>query len=619
MTQKGFALYRYFTLISDALDTRSNLDTKELAAHLRRTSNVWSLVVDTEEVKIFAAGHGSASRTHVLPRKMGAVLGTIFLRHCDDPIISSNVTFDEEETSKIVDSAGKHLLEHYWGRFVAIFRDTANRRVMVLRDPTGTLPCFMARWRSIHLIFSDYEDCISIAPSLPVSINWTTIARVVTRQATTFVQDTALNGVSEILPGELACFLGTTVQRSIEWNPIDIALSNPIENIDSAVESLHRSVHQCVHTWAACYPSIVHRLSGGLDSSIVLSCLTSAPTQPSIIGLNYFGNAPGEDERNYAEMMAAHTGVKLIKQKLDHKIPQFESILDAHRTPRPWGYLYELEHGQFEAAVAAHHGMAQGGISGIFSGTGGDSIFCRGGANYAVTDYLFQHGLRSHLLAVAIDAARISHQSIWPFLITAVRTRARLGQAVSTTNQMPPLVCPMVHSHVFDAIKPSVCHPWLTNTNHRSVPPGIFWHASASVTPPAYYKLFSSEKSPENIFPLLSQPLVELCLRIPIFLHIQDGQDRAVARRTFINKLPTPILLRSQKGHINQHLRDLFDRNLTFVRSLMIDGELVRNNILNRDILEYWLTSSNLRNYKYFEFLCEHICTEVWLRNCRPH
>ena len=79
---------------------------------------------------------------------------------------------------------------------------------------------------------------------------------------------------------------------------------------------------------------------------------------------------------------------------------------------RPWFYLYEIEHGRFEAELAARRGA-----TGLFSGAGGDAVFFQARAELAVIDCLVRCGLRTGVLRVAADAARICHASVWSLLL----------------------------------------------------------------------------------------------------------------------------------------------------------------------------------------------------------
>ena len=114
--------------------------------------------------------------------------------------------------------------------------------------------------------------------------------------------------------------------------------------------------------------------------------------------------------------------------------------------------------------------------------------------------------------------------------------------------------------------------------------------------------------------PLLSQPLVELCLRIPTYVLIKNGIDRATARRAFAPELPPEVIKRRNKGRIDQHIRNVLDANLDFVRDLLLNGRLVREGLLNRRNLEMYLTRERSpADFEYSEILQEQLCVEAWL------
>ena len=115
--------------------------------------------------------------------------------------------------------------------------------------------------------------------------------------------------------------------------------------------------------------------------------------------------------------------------------------------------------------------------------------------------------------------------------------------------------------------------------------------------------------------PLLSQPLVELCLRMPAYLLIRSGRDRAIARRAFASELPETTIKRTAKGRVDQYVRNIVDANLDFLREFLLDGLLVREGLLNRDNLELYLTKERSpADFQYSEILHEHLCVEAWLR-----
>jgi asparagine synthase (glutamine-hydrolysing) len=129
-----------------------------------------------------------------------------------------------------------------------------------------------------------------------------------------------------------------------------------------------------------------------------------------------------------------------------------------------------------------------------------------------------------------------------------------------------------------------------------------------------FYSPFASD-DPDYVCPLLSQPLMEVCLRIPVYLHTVAGWDRALERRAFSDALPAGITLRRRKGAINAEMSAILQANLPFVRELMLDGLLVRQGLLDRRKVEQALARGNVRmSPAAGEVLGDHLSVEAWLQ-----
>lgn len=606
-------VYRYLALIWNATDSGASSLARSMAQKLEADAGAcaWTRALDCSGVLVLEAGRNAgAGAGHPLEHSAGVVLGSVFARDIDDPVRAARVAFDDAQSARIVASGGLCLFERYWGRYVAIVRSRDTDEVWVLRDPSGGFPCWYLSHAGVAIVCSDIDDCRELE-DLEFTVNWDYITGLVAHCAQQ-IRDTALHQVTELQPGERLRFSAGTMQRSMQWNPLDIARHAPLESAEEAVRALRATAVGCVQTWASCYPGILHNLSGGLDSSIVLSCLVTAPSRPRVTCLNYFASGPNEDERRYARLMAQHAGVELVECDLDPGAVRLEQLLQLRRAPRPWFYAYELEHGAFENQLAAQHLATV-----LFSGSGGDGVFYQARGELAVTDYVFEHGLRRGLLDTAIDAARVSRKSVWTLLFQAIRHRIRKPEwdPITTVKSFPRTI---VKPEVVARAKGNkgFSHPWLTPENTRGVPPGILWHIMSLSLPPAYYSSFGRSDQLERTLPLLSQPLVELCLRIPTYLLIRGGRDRALARRAFASDLPAQIVRRTAKGRADQHIRNVLDANLSFMRELLLDGLLVQHGLLDRETLELYLTRGRSpADFQYTEILQEHACTEAWLRS----
>jgi asparagine synthase (glutamine-hydrolysing) len=602
-------VYRYLALIWNPADPGNRAAAHSLIQRMDASPASWQRALDVEGIVVLHAGLSQGSgETRPLDGAAGVVLGRIFSQDIRSTEAARRVTFDAAETHAIVTTGGRRLFERYWGRYVAIIRDPRGGEVWVLRDPLGQLPCMFTSCKGVSIVFSDLEDCLRLGAKF--TVDWAYVAGCLANPGIQ-TRETALNEVSEVQLGERVCFSGGAIRRSIEWPVFEIARTDPIVRVEEATSRLRDATRACIHAWASCYRGLIHNLSGGLDSSIVLSCLKDAPTQPHVTCLNYFGSGPSEDERQYARLMAHHAGTELVESRLDPSGVRLERLTTIRRSARPGFYLYELEHGEIEGRLAE-----QQGADGLFSGAGGDGIFYRARADLAVADYLFDHGFGSGLLRAAVDAAQVSGRSIWPLLGKAIRARvlprrfdpmAEAGR-VERTLVNPDVLKSAIRNADFD-------HPWFTRRATRGVSPGILWHVSTVSLPPAYYTSFGPEGSPERTMPLLSQPLVELCLRMPSYLLIGSGLDRALARRAFSSELPEATIKRTAKGRVDQYLRNLLDANLDFVREFLLDGILVSRGLLNRQNLDRYLTrEQSPADFQYLEILQEHLCIEAWLK-----
>src|SRR3546814_19059841 len=98
-------------------------------------------------------------------------------------------------------------------------------------------------------------------------------------------------------------------------------------------------------------------------------------------------------------------------------------------------------------------------------------------------------------------------------------------------------------------------------------------------------ELYPRRSAPPHIAPLLSQPIVELCLSIPTWHWIADGRDRAVARAAFSNRLPRPIIERQQTGGPAEFNLSIYRKQRDRLNELIRHGVLAGAGIIDISIL----------------------------------
>jgi asparagine synthase (glutamine-hydrolysing) len=216
-------------------------------------------------------------------------------------------------------------------------------------------------------------------------------------------------------------------------------------------------------------------------------------------------------------------------------------------------------------------------------------------------------------LRIAFDSAQMDRVSVWHVLREALaeHVQQRRWSLRGRVAEYMPLVRREVIEEVYGS--DAYVHPLLTDP--RGTPNGKLWHAMQMMAPSEFYDPFGLPDDPERVSPLYSQPVIELCLRIPVHILTYGGWDRAIARRAFYSELPREVANRRNKGGIEQHVRQIFTHNAVFMRELLLDGALVKEGIIDRTKLAAALSGRGSKIHHGQVELLEFMGTEAWLRH----
>lgn len=560
-------MLRYIAVAWDDTHEGQSAAAHLLLTRLRALPRRWMVAVAVPGLQVLHDGARAGSfEAHLLPRSAGVIFGTVFEAHAGDAAPRRKRTFSITDTDRILASGARTLVADYWGRYVAIAHDAAQRRTFVMRDPTGGLPCFQASFQGAYLFFSSAEDCAALG-LLDLPVDWEFIARHVAWEASG-PRHTAIKNIDCVQGGEQLQLQHGTLTRATAWDAMQVAQTDPLHDAAAAATLLRSVARNVVHAWASCHHGVLHSLSGGLDSSIVLGCLRDGHGPPAVTCLNYHSRSAEGDERYFARLAAHHANFPLLEWERDSAV-RLDDLRTLERSPTPRNYLNWLQVSRREARLAREISA-----SAIFSGDGGDELFYRTQGILGAADFLRDHGVNRRFIEVALDAAHLEDCSLWHVISEAFRHRR----------------------------------------DQVDAPLGKRWHCASLRAPQDGLDPFITPQHPERVQPLLSQPLIELCLRIPTYLLAGKGWDRAVARQAFGDDVPREIVRRRAKSGVNENILDVFKRNYEGVRELLLDGELVGAQLLDRTALEHALASANhdrARAHQMFEYLS----TDAWLRS----
>jgi len=611
-------MLRYLGIVWNDANPQQRETAQLIGARLQKLYPAWHRELSAPGMQVFCTGtSGELSRVHRMPGNAGVVIGTVFARNRD--LLSNEpnapLALGPTETAAITRSEGRWLIDNAWGDYVAFGHNPADHKKWVLKDPTGNLPCFRTVFSDITIVFSRIGDCQDLQ-----------LQRFTVNEAFLHAHLVAGGSLQELPPlkevlavrrGECIEFKrgnGPYGSRKIYWEPLKFSAPDQLlEEPDFAARAMRSTIQSAISSCVKAHPSLLLRLSGGLDSSIVAGCLGNAPGKQRFVAYTYFTPNGRSDERPWARMAAQQSGCEHIEYAVFPSQMDLTLASSMPPSPEPSPVLSFLQRTTVEQTFAMNSGATA-----VFNGDGGDSGFCSDSIAYAVPEYLKNHGLRPGAFRLASQVALLTERSSWSVLINAIRRLSSGEQAMPRERILA--ASRLVNAEIKEAFRVStgISHPWFKNERH--VPWDKLRRLGMLVMVPEYYNVNAPKDAqvPEIVSPLYAQPVTELLLRIPIYTHFHDGRDRGLARKAFAQEVPEPILRRLWKDRAPGFHDELLERHRMFLREMLLEGSLVKSGLLDRALLEEALSAGPNKSQVYPGEIFRHLDMELWARHWLP-
>lgn len=564
----------------------------------------WKKILDWRGVLAFVHAD-SDDNIIVLPSEFGFIAGPLFNRQGNGPVRG----LSSADAEALITTGGSELFSRFWGPCCAILHDRGYDFLHALRDPGGNMPLYVWCSNELHCLFTHAEDFLSCWDE-PASCDETMLSiymvqpRILTRR-------TAIAGVEELLAGERLTLGRTSVERNFIWLPKRADRIKEIGDVDMAAAALRNAVLDSADAWVKYNAMkgsrpIAHRLSGGLDSSIVLGALNQAAgAEAEIVCFHEFPEAtPEGDERLLARLAARHAGRALVEHESRPRDFDYAQILAASLPVRPTHTEFSHSNTSLGDAIAAQ------GANVVTSGQGGDQVLHRRRFAEIAVDAAFDLvGLRRYC-AIARDTAQLARIPIWSVFAQTVARRIRpevtfFNTAFTQAVLTPPGAVALAHAEWAE-------HPWraalLEETPARAA-------RAIHIGDLSYYYEVSEITRRFVTAPILaSQPVIDTVLAIPPYVMTAGGCDRALARAAFCDLLPEEVRMRSHKGDTTRFHNRVLERQLPFVRDLLLGGELARRGLIDSAALENALKRNFIADGAIKGALMSAIMAEAWLR-----
>ena len=255
--------YRYIILLGGRLDDSADHRRPRLDSSLRAAGMICKL--DSPSARVFV----SVDTPTLAAPGHGLLVGRIY-------------TNEGQPVSQWLDIGGSvqelidHLLRDTWGDYLAVLVDSEDSSaITLLRDPSGAVPCVYSLADGEGFITSD----IGLAVELGLyrrAVNWQAIAHDLNFPYLRTAH-TALKHVNELLPACTLTRRGRDASAGSAWSPWRF-VEKDVRHRDlrEAAQDVRAAVSSVVRTLSAVDDRFVVELSGGLDSSVVATCLHDA-------------------------------------------------------------------------------------------------------------------------------------------------------------------------------------------------------------------------------------------------------------------------------------------------------------------------------------------------------
>lgn len=300
--------------------------------------------------------------------------------------------------------------------------------------------------------------------------------------------------------------------------------------------------------------------------------------------------------------LAGHLGVEIFETYYDPKhVNLAEPVSRGLTRPSGKAFMRDVTRAAGQAACAFGAHLA-------FDGNGGDNLFCYLHSSAPILDRWRSEGFSRGTVASLLDMCRIT-QSTVPSMMRALALRARRG---SRPAQWLPdrrlLASDVGHFEV----QASLEHMALTIPREH---PGKLDHLDLLLRTRNFVHPATGVADPLQFSPLLSQPLVELCLSIPTWIWCQGGINRALARAAFAKDLPPSIVRRVSKAGPDSAMREIFKLNCALIRDMLLDGLLMSNGLLDAAGIEQAVSTDPHGDDPIIYRLLDLVEAEAWARS----
>ena len=603
-------MYKYIAIHRSVKSDESEILFNSMLKLLIENPKKWNAVIKDDDLVVFETKSDSNGMcSHRIDSNNGVVLGHLFggkpSGEAVEEIRRAPLTIKSSDSLRITEDGGWCLQEKYWGSYVSIIK--SGDGLHVSRSPFGAIPCFHYHGDGVSILFSHPEILYLLKKNKIISMNWGVAVNYLVT-AKLFSNKTAFNNVTNIPIGEGVCIKGSKVSDFKIWNPITFCSFYEYKDIMTLMKELRNIIFSCFGAWSSIFSSPMLRLSGGFDSSLVAGVMSKLSNRPNLSCITFYDRSAMGDERGYARITARKTGFQLYEIEMDPSSNELQYYRDPPKLP--WPYMVGNKWNTMKTESDIGRQIKS---SAVITGNGGDLLFGLIKRNMAALDYLHNVGFNREFWKVAYRSARVSNTSLWDTLKTCLKYTLNKEIDIPYVAFVDEDAKWGINQDVIKYLNKNIDVPyWHLKVNR--VPPGQRNSFDAIMNVTDYIDPLQDGTFLGHFSPIISQPIVEICLRIPYYIHQFDGRERGLARRVFSDCLADEIRLRQFKSHGAPYFYSMVAKHRDFLVDYILEGVLAENNLLDTAAIHAFRKDVSSVNPAHYSRIADLAASESWAR-----
>lgn len=274
---------------------------------------------------------------------------------------------DTETIVHAYEQYGDDFVQHLNGQFAIALWDVKRRRLLLIRDRAGIRPLYLQRDGDRVLFGSEVKSILAVSRQ-PKRMDLQGLSQVFTFWAAVG-ERTVFEGVRSLPPGHMLCIEGNreTLKQYWSWD-YPASADHSRLSFDEAAEALRALLQDAVRLQLRADVPVGAYLSGGLDSSVIVSMVKQHSDVPLRTFSVCFDDAEF-DESEYQQAMVRHLGTEHTSVRCKHSdiAGAFARLIEHAETPI-------VRTGPVPLMILSDH-VRKSGFKVVLTGEGADEVF----------------------------------------------------------------------------------------------------------------------------------------------------------------------------------------------------------------------------------------------------